>query len=98
VDTVAPKRNKLPKCTIDGVYDPVEAKWVGDFQIFCDDPAATVLFTTDGSFPVPGNSAALTYDQSINAPTPTDEGLLITACAYRDGYDPSDVSERTFTF
>lgn len=98
VDTISPKRNKLPKCIIEGVYDPVQAKWVGDFQIFCADPAATVLFTTDGSFPVPGNSAAQTYDQTTNAPTPTDEGLLITACAYRTGYDPSDVSERTFKF
>ena len=52
----------------------------------CATTDAIIYYTTDETYPGPDNETAQTYTERVLATT----GDVIRACAYRDGYIPSD--------
>lgn len=62
--------------------------------IACADPVADVWYTTDGSYPWPGNTAAVRYAGLSIGFT---ESAVVRAVAYRTGYQASNTATATVT-
>lgn len=60
--------------------------------IECEDPAATILYTVDGSAPYLRNAAAIQYAQPFTVDGPG----LVRAAAWRTGYITSDTASARF--
>jgi hypothetical protein len=71
------------------VAAPAVSEVNGAIQATCETAGADIYLTLDGSFPGPGNSAALRYE--AEAPVAVQPGMRLRAAAYREGLRGSDV-------
>lgn len=86
-------KGRLPSAGLGRVATPDITEDAGTVTITCATIGAAIYYTTDGSFPGSGNSAATLY----SAPVAADTGTVILSAAYKAGMTGSDVAKDTIT-
>lgn len=66
-------RTRMQLAVVSRVQRPVLAGTAASVQLSCNTPAATIYYTTDGSFPWSGNAAATRYGITLQ----TEDGTII---------------------
>lgn len=81
---------KWPGASPDPRPPQVGAAWTdGALELSCPDPEAIIYFSTDGSFPGPGNSSSVEYSLPLDG---LDDGALVRAAAWTPAGGSGDVS------
>lgn len=76
------------------VARPVFTAVANTVQIACTTVGAAIYYTTDGSHPWSGNTAATLYSAPVAIPP---AGITLRACAFKTAWIASDVSRQSFT-
>ncbi len=86
-------RARVPRAQTARVATPVLVEAAGSVTITCATADAQIYFTTDGSFPGVGNSAAQLYSAAFAVTA----GDVLRAAAYKSGSPGSHVIKQTVT-